>query len=289
MKKFAFNTLVVILAIIPGIAMAVPSVTTDSASSVSQTPSVSASDSSVASAPSTTGSVSSVGTAPSTNASSVSSAGSAPISTGGNSSSGSQSNSGSSSYGSSAPMVTAISYSTNSCPFITSYMNFGGNNNPEQVTRLQNFLKNIEKLDLDINGTYDEKTRQAVSVFQTKYAKDILVIWGATQPSGNVYLMTSKKINQIVCAMPIAISNTEIETVKAYRNKLHPVIQVQTVVSPDVQLGPKKNTSIDQDQSSTTSSDDEVGSTQNANTENTAGVANTSVMGRFWNFLKRMF
>src|ERR1035437_9621368 len=119
--------------------------------------SVSSAGSSAPSAPSTGDSVSSAGSsapsAPSTG-DSVSSAGPAPTPTtppvitggggGGSSSSGGSSSvpllALSSTNGTTTPIIT--------CPLITTYMQFGGNNNPTDVAKLQPFLKDSQGLDV---------------------------------------------------------------------------------------------------------------------------------------------
>ncbi len=90
------------------------------------------------------------------------------------------------------------------CPFLTSYMKMGAENDPLQVIRLQAYLKTFEKFDyVTVNGVFDAATFQAVSEYQIRYQKDILEPWGLTQPTGYVYKLTLAKINQTICGTPM--------------------------------------------------------------------------------------
>lgn len=82
--------------------------------------------------------------------------------------------------------------------YINAFMGPDRNNDPEQVRRLQGILVG-EGFSVDINGTFDDKTFEAVKAFQLKYADDILKPWGLTQPTGYVYLTTRKKLNEVFC------------------------------------------------------------------------------------------
>lgn len=95
----------------------------------------------------------------------------------------------------------------NFCPYLSQYMRIDFNNDTMQVIRLQAFLKAFEGYDyVNINGTFDEATRQAVNAFQLKYSSEVLAPWGISQPTGYVYLLTLRKINEIVCGPQAHIS-----------------------------------------------------------------------------------
>ena len=85
--------------------------------------------------------------------------------------------------------------------YITAYMKQGINNDPAEVTKLQNFLNQYEGANLDVNGTFDASTTAAVEAFQLKYAKDVLSPWGISAPTGVVYITTTHEINNIFCSL----------------------------------------------------------------------------------------
>ena len=87
-------------------------------------------------------------------------------------------------------------------PLLTTYIKYlDENNNPQEVGKLQFFLRTIEGFkNLTINNTYDEDTYNAVRDFQVRYADTVLAPWGMTTPSGYVYFTTQKKINEIWCS-----------------------------------------------------------------------------------------
>ena len=92
----------------------------------------------------------------------------------------------------------------NFCPYLSSYMRIGLNNDTMQVIRLQAFLKVFEKFDyVNVTGVFDEATQQAVMEFQLRYKDEILAPWGISQPTGYVYITTLGKINQILCGSTI--------------------------------------------------------------------------------------
>ncbi|MEK7227507.1 MAG: peptidoglycan-binding domain-containing protein [Patescibacteria group bacterium] len=100
--------------------------------------------------------------------------------------------------------VLGVSTISDFCPYLTSYLRIGFNNDPIQVIRLQAFLKAFEKFDyVTINGVFDEATLQAVNEFQLRYKDEILIPWGISQPTGYVYIRTLGKINQILCGTSI--------------------------------------------------------------------------------------
>lgn len=86
-------------------------------------------------------------------------------------------------------------------PYLRGFIRTGANNDPAEVTKLQQFLKTYEGFtDLAITGTYDSASLAAVKEFQTKYREDILGPWGLERNTGFVYFTTKKKINEIYCA-----------------------------------------------------------------------------------------
>ncbi len=171
------------------------------------------------------------------------------------------------------PTVTLVS--TTSCPLITDYLKLGGNNNPAQVTNLQIFLKNSEKFGVDVNGTFDQKTEDAVKSFQLKYLPSILGPWDATRATGFVYITTTKKINELACASPIVLSADEQAIIAAYKARGVVVEQPSETVAPA---------------NSNATGTLEVGTNDNGQAvDNTAAVGGASILSRFWNFIVNLF
>jgi hypothetical protein len=195
-------------------------------------------------------------------------------------SSGSRGGGSNSSRSSSVAVTTTASITP--CPLITTFMKINGTNDRADVSRLQIFLSNTEKLALDITGTFDAKTESAVKSFQKKYQNDILTPWGATLPSGNVYITTSKKINEIACAKPIQISASEQAIINAYKARVNSSTPVSVTDTETV-------TPAVQDETTTPVTNDEIGTTESPTTDNTAAVGNTSIFSRFWNFVTGLF
>ena len=101
------------------------------------------------------------------------------------------------------PSVSAVNTQSTAAKVCKSYLNDylspKAKNNPAEVTKLQQFLTE-QGFVVDINGNYDEKTTKAVENFQLKYANDILnKSWGVSSPTGEVYITTKLKINDLVC------------------------------------------------------------------------------------------
>ena len=98
------------------------------------------------------------------------------------------------------PQGEVLGLSVSTCsPYITTYLRQYGNNDPEEVIKLQNFLKQYVDGNVDVTGIFDTETRLAVESFQQQYASDILAPWNMSTSSGYVYFTTQKKINEIMC------------------------------------------------------------------------------------------
>ncbi len=117
--------------------------------------------------------------------------------------------------------------------FLNEFMKFGKANTPEQVRRLQQVLDS-EGFAVDINGTFDAKTLEAVKAFQLKYADDILKPWGIEEPTGYVYLTTRKKVNEIYCKLTKQFPLTAEELGIIYRGVGGPDEAVSTNAVPSV-------------------------------------------------------
>ncbi|MEN9921662.1 MAG: hypothetical protein RLZZ517_640 [Candidatus Parcubacteria bacterium] len=124
-------------------------------------------------------------------------------------------------------------------PYLTKSIVYGQSNNTEEVKKLQEFLNSYEGEKLQLTGTYDKVTQDAVIKFQKKYAKHILYPWNITEPTGNVYQTTRAKINALVCAKKngcpyfsgyykFGESNPEIKRIKSFLNLLNDFAKLDT-------------------------------------------------------------
>jgi hypothetical protein len=95
-------------------------------------------------------------------------------------------------------------------------------NDANQVLKLQLFLRDYEHLTVSTTGIFDASTKNAVEAFQDLYLSDIMGPWGATSASGNVYITTKNKINEIVCGNPIALSLSDLAIIGVYRQSQLP-------------------------------------------------------------------
>lgn len=270
----------------------IPASQPSSGSSVS-TASVSTGGSSSTATPSTGGSTSTA--SPSTPSSGGSSSTATP-STGGSSSTaipftpptptptpstGGGSSSSSGSYSSSGGRVNfAYMYG---CPMITSFMKYGANNDSAQVTKLQSFLKNIEKLDVDVTGYFDKKTEYAVIAFQNKYNPTIMGPWGATKGTGFVYITTVKQINKITCSLPLTLNPSELSIINATRNAKVATAKPVIIVPKETPTPVEIEVSATEDNTITFESENQT------NEGNTATVGKAGIMSRFWDFMVYLF
>lgn len=191
------------------------------------------------------------------------------------------------SSGGSVPLVALTSTSSApevhvlACPLISSYMRLGVDNDNQQVALLQAFLKNSQGIDVNVTGVFDQMTDTAVRAFQQRYLAGIMGPWGATLPSGYVYITTSKQINELACDTPFALSPSDIAIINAYKAG-------QNQNNPNIQLFPSAiNASTTS--ATTTQLAPEVGQSTTTNTANTAAISNASALQSFWSFIKGIF
>ncbi len=84
-------------------------------------------------------------------------------------------------------------------PYLLKFIRFGAANDPNEVRKLQVFLRDFQGLDVPVSGFYDEATFEAVKIFQLRYTKDVLKPWGVSYATGYVYITTTLAINNIYC------------------------------------------------------------------------------------------
>jgi hypothetical protein len=114
-----------------------------------------------------------------------------------------------------------LGISTTECFYLRDYLKRDFNNDSLEVLKLQAFLKNFEgHNNLSFTGVFDQATYDAVSIFQMKYFKDVLEPWGYTNPTGYVYILTKKKINEIYCQRPFPLNQDQINEINAFRSFL---------------------------------------------------------------------
>lgn len=97
--------------------------------------------------------------------------------------------------------LLAESGDDNECPvYLTKFIRFGADNDPNEVRKLQIFLRDYEGFaNLLATGVYDQATFEAVKIFQLRYREAILKPWGIDYPTGYVYITTTLAINNLHC------------------------------------------------------------------------------------------
>ena len=170
------------------------------------------------------------------------------------------------------------------CSFITSYMKYGADNNAAEVTRLQTLLRDTEKLDVDINGNFDQKTVAAVKAFQTKYATVILAPWGMTEASGNVYLTTMKKVNSIACNQPLTLNPSELALINSGKVRGN-----GNVIGNEIGITTPATTPVVTDATKTNDTSAVVTVGNENQTASAASAVKPSILKRFWNFIVYLF
>ncbi|HLP43715.1 MAG TPA: hypothetical protein VK145_00345, partial [Candidatus Nanoarchaeia archaeon] len=120
------------------------------------------------------------------------------------------------------------------CFYLRDYLRRDFNNDKAEVLKLQYFLKYFEKENnLEATGTFDQATYDAVSRFQNKYLNDILSPWGHTAPTGYVYILTKKKVNEIFCNTQFPINSAQQDEIDAFRA----LLQSQGINGPGMMDG----------------------------------------------------
>jgi hypothetical protein len=92
-------------------------------------------------------------------------------------------------------------------PYLLSYIKLGGDNDPEEVKKLESFLNEFLGLDLPIDGIYDLNDFNAVKQFQLLMKDKVLAPWveigclpNVNTPTGYVYKTTIWAINNLFCS-----------------------------------------------------------------------------------------
>lgn len=104
----------------------------------------------------------------------------------------------------------------NSCGYLLKdYLSYGVENDEAQVRLLQAFLQGIEKLPVEVTGEFDNQTLNGVKLFQAKYQEEVLSPWGTSVPTGDVYITTKNKIDEIFCGKEIPLTENQLDIVTA--------------------------------------------------------------------------
>ncbi len=104
-----------------------------------------------------------------------------------------------------------------SCSYLRDHLKMGWNNDPIEMLKLKSFLNVFEAESLSYTNVFDQATFEAVSRFQNKYFTDILEPWGHEAPTGFVYILTKKKINEIYCKALFPVTAQEQSEIDAFR------------------------------------------------------------------------
>ena len=145
------------------------------------------------------------------------------------------------------------------------------------------FLRNIEKLNVAVTGSFDDQTKVGVEAFQKKYSTEVLGPWDSTLPSGTVYITTLKKINQLACGTPITLDASELATVVKHireRDFGTSMTEIGTAAQPGNEITATGSVPI---------GPTIIGEGESDEDSNVAAVGGASVLKRFWQFLKNIF
>lgn len=113
------------------------------------------------------------------------------------------------------------------CDYLTGFAWIGKVNNANEVIKIEMFLNDFEGESLEQDGIYEIADYDAISKFQRKYTNDVLSVWNINQPTGNVYISTRKKINEVYCGKSISYTESELNEIEAAKNRL--AIQVESL------------------------------------------------------------
>ena len=166
------------------------------------------------------------------------------------------------------PVTPPVQVRLTCSTYLNEYMGVNVKNNPAEVLKLQYFLKKYEKLDVDVNGIFDQKTLGAVNAFQNRYAEDVLKkSWGINFSTGVVFITTKTKINDIVCN-----AQTDFAKIKLPRIITATSTFIETDTTP-----------------TETILESEVGLKPDASVDDNIAAAAKSVPSRFFDFLKSVW
>jgi ABC-type transport system substrate-binding protein len=103
------------------------------------------------------------------------------------------------------------------------------------VKELQKCLSREIMPGLDINGSFGDKTVEAVKLFQEKYRKDILDPQNLTEPSGDVKLGTREKLNSV--CFPSGNTTTPLTATLTIANQIPFTAVAETIKTQWAKIG----------------------------------------------------
>jgi len=107
-----------------------------------------------------------------------------------------------------------------SCYYLRDFLKQGWDNDNLEMLKLQTFLNVFEGENLSLTSVFDDQTFSAVERLQNKYFGDILEPWGHTAPTGFVYILTKKKVNEIYCKALFPVTAAEQEEINSFHDYL---------------------------------------------------------------------
>ncbi len=172
-----------------------------------------------------------------------------------------------------------VSVASTTCPLHIGFLKEGAANKASDVAKLQAFLKDVEGMDVSVTGIFDHQTEQAVEAFQRKYMDDVMKPWGATRPSGVVYITTSKMIDQVYCGTPLSLNGPELSAIDSWN-------QAQAAADAQAASGTLEDASPS---GSHLTPDGLAGPLVIPTSDQAAAAAGPSMSGRLWSFIKGLF
>ena len=101
--------------------------------------------------------------------------------------------------------VAEVAEPVNLCPYISTNLSFGANNDQWEVTKLQLFFSVFMNYEQPVTGHFDSTTLANVNRFQEQYRETVLVPWFEpsfapyVKPTGYVGPTTRWQINNLLC------------------------------------------------------------------------------------------
>jgi hypothetical protein len=122
------------------------------------------------------------------------------------------------------------------CTYLNSYLRIDFNNNPEEVRKLQTFLRDFEGFtNLQVTQVFDQATFDAVSAFQERHRSEVLDPWGLPDTTGYVYYTTQKKVNEIFCSKEFPLTLAQLSEIDDFKALLEALQSQPGVPSEEIE------------------------------------------------------